>query len=279
MSFIAIFTVFVTLSTLGMFGLLLLNLNYSLKMVQGQVRVTIFLKNGLSKEAIQDVGKRLSALNIVKDVKFISKNTAYRRLQEELGREKYILSTLEYNPLPDSFEVKLVSPMYASTLSRRVLSWKEVSEVVYAREIVDKLIALIGIVKKIGIAVVFILGLAALLIIVNTIRLMVLSRQEEIEIMKLVGATSWFIRMPFVIEGVFQSFIGAALSSALIFYGYVWLVKNIVWRFPFIPLVLDAKPILYVIVVVVIFGVLVGLFGSLLAIQRFVGGRSFVKKE
>jgi len=279
MSFIAVFTVFVTLSTLGMFGLLLLNLNYSLKMVQGQVRVTIFLKGGLPKDAIKDVGKRLSSLNIVKNVKFVSKDTAYRRLQEELGREIYILSALEYNPLPNSFEVKLISPIYASTLSRRVLAWKEVSEVVYAREIVDKLIALIGIVEKIGVVIVFILGLAALLIIVNTIRLMVLSRQEEIEIMKLVGATSWFIRMPFVIEGVFQSFVGAVLSSALMFYGYVWLVKNIVWRFPFVPLVLDTKPILYVIAVVVIFGVLVGLFGSLLAIQKYVGGRSFVKKE
>ncbi len=151
----------------------------------------------------------------VKSVTFVSKEEAMERMKEDL-RKPDLLESLSSNPLPASFEIALVDPQTVDIVAARFEGDPIVDEVRYGKEIADKLFAFTSQARNFMLIFIVLLGIVAILLISNTIRLSIFARKREVEIMKLVGATNWFIRWPFLIEGITVGFFGALAATVVV---------------------------------------------------------------
>ena len=214
MSIASIATVALALFILGLFLTLVANLDYFAENLESQVEITVYLKDDVSQKDIDSVGRRLSALPDVKSVAFTDKDQAMDILKERMKDQPGILDALDgKNPLPSSYEVTFTEPEAVRRTADIVSDYPEVEGTHYGQEIVEQLFQITRIIRWGGIALIIFLTLAMLFIISNTIRLTVFARRKEIAIMKYVGATNWFIRWPFLLEGLLLGFIGGVLAD------------------------------------------------------------------
>jgi len=173
------------------------------------------------------------------------------------------------NPLPDSVELQLTDPVLAPTVAQAVSRQPGVSEVTYGGQVVDRVVALSRSVRLVaGLLIAFLAGVA-LIVVVNTIRLTVIARRQEIEIMHLVGATRWFIRWPFLIEGFLQGAAAAGGAVIVLVLVYALGVARLGASLPFLPLVGMREVLEPVAAAVLLGGAGVGVLGSMIAIRRF----------
>ena len=194
---------------------LVANLDYFAENLESQVEITVYLKDGATQADIDSVSHRLQALPDVKSVTFTDKNQAMDILKERMKDQPGILDALEgKNPLPSSFEVTFTEPEAVRRTADIVADYPEVEGTHYGQEIIEQLFQITTIIRWGGIALIVFLTLAMLFIISNTIRLTVFARRKEIAIMKYVGATNWFIRWPFLLEGLFLGFIGGIIATS-----------------------------------------------------------------
>ena len=224
MSIASIATVALSLFILGIFLTLVANLDYFAENLESQVEITVDLKDDVTQKDIDSVGRRLSALPDVKSVSFTDKDQAMDILKERMKDQPGILDALDgKNPLPSSYEVTFTEPEAVRRTADIVADYPEVEGTHYGQEIIEQLFQITRIIRWGGIALIIFLTLAMLFIISNTIRLTVFARRKEIAIMKYVGATNWFIRWPFLLEGLLLGFIGGVLADLALFqfYGFV----------------------------------------------------------
>lgn len=208
-----------SLFILLVFLLVTLNVQTVIDRASDEMRLYVYLEDGTSESARNDLSKRLLQLEGVEEVVFVSREEALRSFRETLGEDKDIVNALEGNPLPDAFKVK-VKPQYLRSsrleaMARTIETWDAVEEARYGEQWLEKGEALV---KGFYVADLFVGAIILLsvgFVIANTVRLAVISRQKTIEITKLVGATSAYIRIPFVFEGAFQGAIAALLALAL----------------------------------------------------------------
>ncbi|MCD6363614.1 MAG: permease-like cell division protein FtsX [Synergistetes bacterium] len=271
MSFLTITTIFIVLFIMGLFALIGLNLHFAVGSLSQSLRIKLVLRGNPTPADVQRVYARLLALKEVKEARFISRGEGLRRLAKELGRGD-LLELLKSNPLPDVFDIRVKRASDIEEVVRIIKSWRETEDVIYGREAARKLLAIQKFLLYGGGALGLILGVAALLVIFNTVRLVVYARREEIEIMRLVGATRWFIRFPFLFEGVILGGIGGGLASALLFFAYKEAVRFISVQFPFVPLISNISVLYKLCGAISIAGLLIGLIGGLFAVQKFLGG-------
>lgn len=220
---------------MGIFLLLSQNLGLVLTQWKEQVQVTVFLEEGLPMDQIAYLKKKISAEMAVKSLSYTSKEEALASFKRELKGQESLLEGLGENPLPASFQLK-VQERYQSpeAIKRLVISLKRlegVEDVLYGQEWVERLNTTVRLLRLMGLSVGLILTAASVLIVANTIRFSVHARAEEVEIMRLVGATKTYIRAPFLIEGLLQGLIGAILSLFLLFLIY----KGVLWHLRFSP--------------------------------------------
>ena len=169
----------------------------------------------MTQKDIDSVGRRLSALPDVKSVSFTDKDQAMDILKERMKDQPGILDALDgKNPLPSSYEVTFTEPEAVRRTADIVADYPEVEGTHYGQEIIEQLFQITRIIRWGGIALIIFLTLAMLFIISNTIRLTVFARRKEIAIMKYVGATNWFIRWPFLLEGLFLALSAASLPTS-----------------------------------------------------------------
>ncbi len=164
----------------------------------------------------------------VQTINFVSKDEAYQRLQKQL-KDPSILKDVPGNPLPASFEVKPKDPAQAQQIINSVGNDKALDKeqaYSYGKETADRLLSVAKFIQWSGLGLILVLLVASILLIGNTIRLSIFARRREVEVMKLVGATNWFIRWPFVIEGIICGIVGAALSAILLWGVKVGFVDN-----------------------------------------------------
>ena len=177
--------------------------------------------------------------------------------------------TLQNNPFTGSYTVKLESPEYATVVRDKIKDFEGVESIEGQQKIVDKIIAVVNGIKVVGIGLFIILVGVSIFLIMNTTKLTVFSRRREVGIMKFVGATDWFIRWPFVIEGVIIGLVGATLACAALFFTYSWLFKWIGNQVVSISLV----PAAYILTTLswefVLGGILVGGVASIIALRKF----------
>ncbi len=270
MSLASLMTVALSLLILGVFTILVMNLNHMASVLESQVQVTVYLQDPLKDVEVREIGTRITKLPGVTRVTFVDKVEALSRFKLRLGEQQGLLAELgEANPLPNSFEVKVDRPDRVKPVALAIAQLKGVEAARYGQEVVEQLFGLTRMVRVFGLVLILFLGLAALFIIVNTIRLTVFARRREIGIMKYVGATDWFIRWPFIIEGVLLGSLGACIAAVLLTQFYSMLTGQVYESLAFLPL-LPKYPFLgYVNIFLLCAGVTIGALGSLISVKKF----------
>ncbi len=271
MTIAALVTVFLSIVVLGGVLVFVYTTDALLKEVEEKVEITVYLVTDPDPDAtaIEVMTSEIMSWSEVKSVVYVSKVDALERLKEDFKDNPEILENLTSNPLPASFEIALVDPQAVDTVAARFEGDPIVDEVRYGKEIADKLFAFTSQARNFMLIFIVLLGIVAILLISNTIRLSIFARKREVEIMKLVGATNWFIRWPFVIEGVTVGFLGAAVAAAVVLALNAYLVDRIRGSLPFMAVPLDAVPYVLVIVILLAVGVVIGAAGSGIGLRRF----------
>lgn len=270
MSVAALMTVALSLLILGIFTIMVMNLNNMASVLESQIQVTVYLQDSMKEVEIREIGTRITKLPGVTRVTFVGKDEAMTRFKQRLGTQQGLLAELgEANPLPNSFEVKVDKPERVKAVALAIAQLKGIEAARYGQEVVEQLFSLTRVVRIFGTVLIVFLGLAALFIIVNTIRLTVFARRREIGIMKYVGATDWFIRWPFIIEGVLLGSLGALISAALLTQLYGVVTGQVYESLAFLPLLPQYPFLGYVNVFLLFAGIGIGVLGSMISVKKF----------
>lgn len=270
-SFASILTVLITFFVLGIFILLAGNVNQAISSVKDKVDLEIFLKDDIKLIDQREIELKLREVDGVKDVIYQSKEEAYKKVQKTTSENEGLLQgyTLEHNPFPASFTVKLESPEDAENISQALDGFTGVEKIDNQKKVVDGIVKLVKGINVVGGALFIVLVGVSIFLIMNTTKLTVYSRRREVGIMKFVGATDWFIRWPFIIEGMVIGVLGSTLSCIVLFFAYKGVFSWIASMMMFVALV----PPIYVLKVMllefVIGGILVGGIASASALRKF----------
>jgi cell division transport system permease protein len=221
MSIASISSVSATLLILGIIFALILNINAMAQSAKDQFdSIQVYLNDDLSSDEVIALQDRIKNVEGVSDVVYESKSDALKRMKESWQDNAYLLEGLESNPLPSSLIVYLSDIYYSGSVLNEVQNLKGIEEIKSYQDIVEQLLSITEGIRKTGIIVIFVLIAISTFIIHNTIKLTVNSRRREINIMKYVGATNWFIRWPFLAEGTILGLIGAGLSALAMKFAY-----------------------------------------------------------
>ena len=271
MTIAALVTVFLSIVVLGGVLVFVYTTDALLEEVEQKVEITVYLKTDPdpSDEEIEALEAEIQGWTEAKAIDFISKEEALERLKEDFKDNPEILDGLTGNPLPASFEISLVDPKAVGDVASRFEGNSIVDEVRYGKEIADKLFTFTSQFRNFLLGFIVLLGIVAVLLISNTIRLSIFARKREVEIMKLVGATNWFIRWPFIIEGITVGLTGAVLAAAVVLVLNSVLVGRIRDSLTFMTVPMDAVPYVSVTLILLGVGVVIGAAGSGLGLRRF----------
>jgi cell division transport system permease protein len=267
LSALSITTIAFSLFTLGLFGLVAINLRKALLGLEERVEIVAFVLRGTPAETITLATQDIAAFPEVQDVTFVTEQQALARARKELVEFRDAYRDLQVNPLPASIEVQLREGYRDSRtvelVAERLRGFGFVDDVRFGREWVQRLDQLRNVTGLVG----FVIGLAfaavAIVIIGVTIRLTLLQRAREISIMRLVGATNWFIRGPFLLEGALKGLMGGLLSLVLCYAGYILFRDRTGGSFSDLIFFRPEQMML-----LIVFGVLLGLAGSLVSVGR-----------
>ncbi|CAN5761505.1 permease-like cell division protein FtsX [soil metagenome] len=236
---------------------------------EGKVELNVFLRDEATPEEVAAIKTQTTGMPEVDEVFFESKEQAFEEYKRMFKDSPAITENVDPNALPASYRIKLKDPNQAEAVASRLQGQPGVDEVQFGGEAMKRLLAFTGVVRTIlVIAIVLTLG-AAVLLIANTIRLGIYARRKEIGIMKLVGATNWFIRVPFIFEGTVQAALGALVASALIYAGKVFGLDRMQDAILFLPLTVGSGSIVRMFFTLLLIGIVIGVFGSTLALRRF----------
>ena len=271
MTFASLSAVTVTLLLLGVFLLLAYNVQQFSEQVESQVEMNVFVKDGVQRADVLNLERQFKSLPGIATVTFVPKEDGIQQLKDKFQENAELLNGLEddaNNPLPDKFVIKAQDPRQTAAVAQKIENLPLVERVSYGKGTVENLFTVTNYVRNAG--AVFVIGLCftALFLISNTIKITIFARRREIEIMRLVGATNWFIRWPFLVEGLMIGVLGALLPIAALAAGYHYLANDVVgvmiFHFaPFDPLMYTVGGILLLI------GGLIGMIGSVMSISRF----------
>jgi cell division transport system permease protein len=269
-SLAAMLTILLTALVLGVFIPIVQATTGTANEVRGRVVVDVFLKNGTTQPGIDQTRRSIEGQPNVKKVEFISKEQA---LAKEQKRNKEAYQLLGSNPLPDSLRITPNDPDGVNAIVQRLApgghpTMATIDDVRNREEDTNKILSATGLVKAVTAGMAILLVLASIALIANTIRLSIFARRREVEVMKLVGATNWFIRWPFMIEGVIVGFFGGLLAVLLLTLAKVTVVDPLAQRFALLaaPNTVDFRVL---VVLLMVACVLVSAIGSGLTLRRF----------
>ncbi len=265
-------TITISMLLLGSFMLLSINLDNWIKEWGGTLSMSVYLKDGIDEKVMKEIEKQLQNIKGAKIKGFISKDQAMMQLKESLGGQAGLLSGMKNNPLPSSFELIFEDTdnyrIDPDNIKASLEKMEEVDEVQYSKQWVERFKGLIFVFRVASLIIGGLLCVAVLFIITNTIKLTLYSRRDEIEIYKLVGATDWFVKIPFLIEGAIQGIISGLIAYLVLLLVYLFLSTKTIQ-------ILDL-PVIDIIfltnknaVSIILLSLFLGLMGGLIAIGRF----------
>jgi cell division transport system permease protein len=269
MTLAAIMTVSVSLFLLG--GVMVLSemVGRTVQGVESQVQVQAFLREDITPDQTRDLQALIAGMPEQKDFKYVSKEEAFKEFTDINKETPALTENIDPEALPTSYRIELHEATQAEAVTTRLEGQPGVEDVKFGGEDAKKLISLMGLIRRgVVVAVAFILG-AAVLLIANTIRLAIYARRREIAIMKLVGATNWFVRVPFIFEGMAEGALGALLAGSIIFGSKFLLLDKLQESIVFIPLTVGVDSLFRILALLVVVGMFVGAIGSGLALRRF----------
>jgi cell division transport system permease protein len=268
-TFAAISTVFISLFLLG--GALLVERQVRLMTGEwaSKVEVSVFLRDDASGEEIDALGAKVADIPEVDEVFFENREQAYQNFRELFRDNPALIENVDPSAMPQSYRIKLVDPADFPVIRARLAGDPAIDQIKDEQAILKKLLAVTSVLRTGVIAVAAIMLISAAGLIGNTVRMAVFARRKEIAIMKLVGATNWFIRVPFLIEGMVEGLIGGVAAVLAIFAMKFLFIDPLRGRVAFVPSWIDTGEILFTVPILLLTGVLIAAVASLLAMRRF----------
>ncbi len=266
-SIISILTICISLVLLGLFTIVTLHASRFIEGLRNKIELEAFLQEPISDDSIAELQQAVSGLEGVRTVTLVTKEEAAQLFKKEFGEE--ITAVLDFNPLPPSFKISLKEGY--KTLGRvealvaKLRSLKGVDSVVYRKTLLELIDQRTQSVHNIMLALGVVISLSAIFLVSNTIRLAIYAKRKIVRTMELVGATSLFIRLPFLLEGLLQGFVGGLLASGLF---YLLLEQGMRWISAEFSAYVHMDPLFYVLVVVG--GMALGFLGSVISVVRFI---------
>lgn len=266
----AVLIMTLTFLVVSFFIFLLIGSSKVVNFFESKPQVTAFFKNEATQENINSLENNISQTGKVSSIKFVSKQQALQIYKEQNKNDPLLLDLVTAEVLPSSFEISAIKIEDLGSISDLLKKSPIVSEVIYQKDVVSALTAWTGAIRKIGLALVVLLSLVSVFIMVTIIGIKISHKKEDIEIMRLIGATSWYIRWPFIIEGMFYGIIGA-------FIGWFIATGVLLYATPFLESFLKGIPVLPVsfisllelLLFEIIFAIILGILSSLLAVFRY----------
>ncbi|MCG8500090.1 MAG: permease-like cell division protein FtsX [Firmicutes bacterium] len=271
MTLASIGTVIAALIIFGIFILFSTNLNYIGTQIQDEQEIRAFIDESMTAEQVQEIGRQIEDLAFVRECRLETKEQALENLREDLGEgnERILEGLDEDNPLRDAYIVKLKDIAYTREVAGEISSIDGIAVVREAEEAVDKLLNIMEVIRMFSLGIMILLAFIAVFIISNTIKLAVFARRKEINIMKFVGATDWFIRWPFIVEGMVIGLIGAVIALVLTGYGYSYTTEYISQNLGMFRLRQFDEVFEGVALIFISLGTTIGALGSAISIRKY----------
>lgn len=271
LSIASIATVTATFFILGVFLLTILTVKNGIGDVQSKIQVQVFLNDNITASQQKDLETKIKDTDGVLTVTYETKEQAFQKFADQLGEEnKNLIVGLDKESfLPASYIIKVTKPEKVTNVVNNIKSMTGIEKIKDGRQFVDKVIMISNALKWIGLVIFVVLIGVSLFLIGNTIKITVYSRKREISIMKFIGATDWFIRWPFVLEGMIIGIVGVILADAFLYFTYKMLYVKIVREFIISNLVSPSYVSSVMLWQFLLGGIVIGAFGSVAAIRRF----------
>jgi cell division transport system permease protein len=284
MSLVAVSIIYISLLLVGAFFLMSSVINEMASSFESKVSIQVFLKDDAADTDVQALQAAIQQMPNVKSIAYVTKDQALAIFKERTKNTPQLVEQLRNNPLPASIEVALVSPrevqgvvdlIVKNPLTAKVvktpanLGTPKDTDIRYGQNVVEALFAATGVVRLFALGFLILLLIVSLVLIGNTIRLAIYSRRREIGIMRLVGASNWFIRTPFLLEGVLQALIGSALAILTLLAAQAVIVPWLQGNLKFIPVAIGGVTMAQLSALLILSGVAIGLLGSGSAIRRY----------
>ena len=238
--------------------------------MESQPQLSIFFKEGVSSEEVGTLRKQLIDTGKIKSIKYISKEEAFAIYKNLNKEDPLLLDLVTSDILPSSFDVQANEAGDLTSLAQIAKSSKAVEQINYQKDVIDKLVRITEGLRQIGILIIGVLLAVSIFVILTIIGIKITVRKDEIEIMKLIGASNWFIRTPFLLEGMFYGAVGAIVGWGIT-YGILYFNSSTIAYFFGSIQVLPIAPILMVQVlgILLVSAVVLGAFSSFLAVLRY----------
>lgn len=269
LSLASVLTVMVSLTLLGGSVFFLANTSNLASTFESQVEIAVFMNPELETAAVYEIQRQVNSIEGVASVKLTTKDDAIVEFQETMSSASLLEDLGGVNPFPDKLTIAAKEANLVAGIATEVEAIPGVSKVRYGQGVLEKLIVFTQWLRWVGMAVVAVFSFASILLIALNIKTNLTSREREIQIMRLVGASNAFIRWPFLIEGLLVGLIGAALAISVVGLGYNWLLNYIISTLTFIPIVGDPEFIIKVLAMMLASGMFMGAIASIFSIRKF----------
>ena len=237
--------------------------------------IAVYVMDDVDEGQIDEMGKSFSEIDGVMGVAFQTKDYALDKLKEKWGEDAFLLEGLRNNPLPNTYIVQIEDVSKSEEVIAKLETFQGVEDVQYYKDAVNSLIKIAELIKKIGASLIVILLLISVFIISNTIKITVLNRRKEIELMQYIGATNGYVRGPFMIEGILLGLIGSFVAILIISLGYNYIVNYLAGRYVAllsgisgymvgVDMILNDLVIIFLTI-----GIGIGMLGSLVSLKKF----------
>lgn len=269
-SLAAIMIMMLTFLVISIFTLLIVSSSQIISYFESSPKVTAFFKEDTKQESIDALASQLKSSGKVADVTFVSKSEAFKRYSNWNKDNPVLLDLVNADVLPASLEISTYKIEDLDTVAKLLHGSSDVSDVVFLKDVVSTLITWTDAVRKIGLALIVILSIVSVFVMATIIGFKISQKREEIEIMRLLSATNWYIRWPFLLEGMFYGVMGA-------FFGWLFMFGMTLYAKPFllgfmrdIPLVtLNPGFLLMLLGVEILLAILLGIVASFTAVLRY----------
>ncbi|WP_153732019.1 permease-like cell division protein FtsX [Sporosarcina obsidiansis] len=269
MTFASVSAVTVTLLLIGVFFVIMMNLNQLADNIENDVEIKVVADPAADQVAVQELVKKVKETPGVEEVQYSSRDQELEKMIQSFGEELSLYK--QSNPLGDALYVKAADPKETAAVAKKIGTYEYTYDVEYGEGKVEKLFNVLKIGRNVGLALILALLFTAMFLISNTIRLTIVARRTEIEIMKLVGATNSFVRIPFMLEGVWLGIFGAILPMILVTVSYsqlynLWesrLQNELFHLLEPMPFLLQLNGLLLFI------AVFIGVWGSFMSVRKF----------
>jgi len=271
LSLASILCVTITLIIVSVSIVIAQNINHATKKIENEMHIVVYMTEDSTDEDVENLRSEIESIATVREVEFISKEEQKFIMSEYNEAFATFLNFLDENPLLNSFIIYLKDVKQISNVSEEIMTLPYVETVKYGEGTVEQIISAFDIIQKFTIGIVIALILVTVFLISNTIKLTIYSRRNEIEIMRLVGASNRTIKLPFLFEGLIIGVVGAIIPVCITIYGYVILYNTLHGNL-FSEMLTLVKPynfVFYVSGILLIIGALVGMYGSVKAVRKY----------